>query len=66
MSNREPITVWKRFNVDAQRGGHNHIENGHSQSNKPTGTPEQTASWAKSTWIKEHKYLEGVRIVDHE
>ncbi len=62
-----PVTVWKRFNVDSQKWDHNHIEDGHigtmdNQYLKPIGDDDQTRSWAKGTWIHLHEYLVNGRV----
>lgn len=59
----KPITVWKKFNEKEQQWEHNHIQDGHVIGDKPTGTKEQTAAWAKGTWVFFHKHLDSNQVI---
>jgi hypothetical protein len=49
------ITIWYEMN-DGKRS-HNHIENGHVDSDSPNGTTVQVNSWKKKKWEKEFAEL---------
>lgn len=61
----KPITVWVRFDKDAKKWSHNHIEDGHmgNKQLKPIGSKAQTANWSKGMWMYEHKYLDNNKVV---
>jgi len=62
----KPITVWRRFNSGDHKWDFNHIEDGHVKGDqylKPIGNKEQTANWAKGTWMHELKYLKNNKVV---
>lgn len=51
----EPITIWRRFNGKSYE--HNHIENGHSLTDKPIPKFESQKSWLSYQWQKQFAHL---------
>lgn len=52
----EKITAWSTIKKDGSRV-HNHIANGYSEDDIPTGTKEQNSAWKGQKWAKEHCLL---------
>ena len=57
---KTPITIWYR-----QKWEHNHIQNGHSELDKPAGiNAEQRKNWENVVWKKKYGYLEDGKVIE--
>ena len=58
------ITVWQRYSESHKDWEHNHIEDGHIISDKPTGnTKEQKRLWGGGKWKYKHAHLTDKNVV---
>lgn len=55
----KPITKWNRWNPETKSFQFNHIEDGHSDREKPYAKFPAQKGWEGSEWTKEHVYLDG-------
>jgi hypothetical protein len=54
----KPVTLWYR---KGDKGDYefNHLEDGHSTSDKPTiGNAVQVKLWSSGVWVREHAWLD--------
>jgi hypothetical protein len=53
-----PVTLWSRHKTKTGLFEHNHLEDGHSESNAPNPISEQQkASWGNGKWEKRHGWM---------
>lgn len=58
------ITVWERYNEAHKDWEHNHIEDGHTESNTPKShTKDQARGWTGAEWKPTHAHLDDDSVV---
>jgi hypothetical protein len=66
MSELKEITMWERYNGNAERWEHNHISDGFDPDlHEPKAVnKEQEKSWMGAEWQKFKAYLDGNKVID--
>ncbi len=60
----KPITVWERYSESHWAWEHNHIEDGHTESDIPLAhNKDQANAWKKGKWNAIHAHLDENNIV---
>jgi len=58
------ITVWERYSDSHKAWEHNHIENGHTESDSPKShTKDQARGWKGAKWKATHAHLDDNNVI---